>query len=355
MHRRVTFKKSGGLIKTPTRRRYLDGVPDDDSALLEVVLTLREADPRGSRIANVLRETFDQLYDGGRTGRYRWDQLFKTEKTHFGTLVEINLQREFRFDDGLKLDYRIAGHEVDAKYSQDLWRWMLPPEAVGELCLVVSASDKLSTFSAGVVRATLDRLSPGSNRDAKKNLSLAGRDAVVWLHREAPMPPNVLLQLPPSDVEAVFAQRSGQQKVNELFRRATGQRVSRAAVETVARQRDPMKRVRANGGARQHLAPEGIAIFGGDYRWQREVAVHLGLPGPGEGEFVSCYLARADDASDHPRVELGGQGWHIGSLATASPVPLDVYSRFTPTLSAPSVTLAEVQRGNQPLADNEAD
>jgi hypothetical protein len=26
--------------------------------------------------------------------------LYKTEKTHFGTLVEINLQREFGFADG---------------------------------------------------------------------------------------------------------------------------------------------------------------------------------------------------------------------------------------------------------------
>ncbi len=38
-----------------------------------------------------------------------WDQLFKTEKTHCGTLVEINLHREFKFQDGTKLDYQIAG------------------------------------------------------------------------------------------------------------------------------------------------------------------------------------------------------------------------------------------------------
>ena len=47
----------------------------------------------------------DQLYDGQRTGRYRWDQLRKTEKTHCGTLVEINMQREFLFEDGSKLDF----------------------------------------------------------------------------------------------------------------------------------------------------------------------------------------------------------------------------------------------------------
>ncbi len=47
------------------------------------------------------------LLDGQHTGRYRWDQLHKTEKTHFGTLVEINLQRAFGFDDGMTMDFAI--------------------------------------------------------------------------------------------------------------------------------------------------------------------------------------------------------------------------------------------------------
>ena len=49
------------------------------------------------KVAKVLRRTYDMLLDGQHTGRYRWDQLLKTEKTHFGTLVEINLQRAFGF------------------------------------------------------------------------------------------------------------------------------------------------------------------------------------------------------------------------------------------------------------------
>jgi hypothetical protein len=97
-------------------------------AISGVVMPITSVDASGQTVATVLRRTFDQLYDGGRTGRYRWDQLFKTEKTHFRTLVEINLQREFEFEDGRKLDFRIAGHEVDAKYSQDIWKWRLPPE-----------------------------------------------------------------------------------------------------------------------------------------------------------------------------------------------------------------------------------
>ena len=51
----------------------------------------------------------------------------QAEKTHFGTLVEQHQP----FEDGLSLDYRIAGAEVDCKYSQRPWGWMIPPEARG--------------------------------------------------------------------------------------------------------------------------------------------------------------------------------------------------------------------------------
>ncbi|ALI28822.1 hypothetical protein XA26_50270 [Mycolicibacterium fortuitum] len=293
---------------------------EPDKARDEVVATILELDPQGQRIGAALRRTFDQLYDGGRTGRYKWSQLYKTEKTHFGTLIEINLQREFKFEDGDKLDYRIAGHEVDAKYSQKMGAWMLPPEAVGELCLALSASDEQSRFSVGVVRATPGVLNSGNNRDSKKTLSAAGRDSIVWLHRDHPMPPNVLLQMPEVDVTSVFTQRSGQQRVNELFRRATGRLVSRAAVETVAQQLDPMKRVRTNGGARQHLAPEGLAIFGGDYTWQREAAAALGLPVPTDSQFVSAYLR-----STCAGTRIQGTQWTLADRDTASPIPLSMY------------------------------
>jgi len=157
----------------------------EDAARDSVVRALQQLDPDGEITGQVLRDTFDQLYDGARTRRYRWDQLFKTEKTHFGTLVEINLQRTFLFDDGAKLDYSIAGHEVDAKFSQSAGGWMLPPEAVGELCMVVTASDTTSKFSLGVVRASELLLNGGKNRDAKKTLSAAGRATIAWVHEHA--------------------------------------------------------------------------------------------------------------------------------------------------------------------------
>jgi Restriction endonuclease NaeI len=78
---------------------------DPDAELDAVEAELYRLDPTGDQVAMVLRDTLDQLYDGQRTGRWTYDQLHKTEKTYMGTLVEINLHRQFGFDDGNATDY----------------------------------------------------------------------------------------------------------------------------------------------------------------------------------------------------------------------------------------------------------
>jgi hypothetical protein len=282
----------------------------DDGDLERVAAHLLGEDPGGRRFAGALRRTIDMLLDGQHTGRYRWEELHKTEKTHAGTLVEINLQREFGFADGERLDYRICGTDVDCKFSQAMGGWMIPPEAEHGLCLLVWASDETGAWSAGLVRATSACLRDTANRDRKRTLSPVGKAAIRWLFRDAALPENALLRLRPWDVAAIMARKSGQQRVNELFRRAQGRPVSRTAVLTVVtRPGDPMKRVRYNGGARDQLRPEGIVIFGG-YASHQAGARALGLPAAGDGEFVSARLARRRaHHGDAPWVSLDGEDW----------------------------------------------
>ncbi len=280
-----------------------------DPALERAADYLERLDPDGQRTASVLRATLDQLYDGQRTGRYRWDQLHKTEKTHCGTLVEINLHREFEFEDGVALDYRIVGEDVDCKYSQTLGGWMIPPEAHSHLCLVVWADDVSSLWSMGLVRTTVDRLNSGGNRDKKSTLNASGRAAIRWLFSQNPLPPNVLLQLPRTTVDRIMGMRHGTQRLNELFRSSLGMRVGRGVVATVAQQDDYMKRIRANGGSRTALKPEGIVILG-QYRSHVSVARTLGVPEPGRGESVAVRLALAD-AAGPGTVELEGAWWRL--------------------------------------------
>ena len=295
-------------------------VPTRD--LVAVAAELRGLDRDGSRMAAAIRGALDMLLDGQHTGRYRWDQLHKTEKTHAGTLVEIALARTLRLADGTALDYTIAGADVDCKFSHRLGGWMIPPEADGKLMLLVQASDEDGTWSAGLVRAAEENLRPAGNRDGKRALSDRGRAAVRWLHARAPLPENALIRLPEPDVTAIFALPSGQQRVNELFRRAQRMRVSRTVVATVAMQDDYMKRVRDGGGARDQLRAEGIVIFG-DYAGDQVLASALGLPRPGPGEFVSARLvpparafpARAGRRPDYAR----SSGWRAPTGCSPPP------------------------------------
>jgi Restriction endonuclease NaeI len=285
-----------------------------DPALAAVAAELTALDADGARMAAAIRGALDMLLDGQHTGRYRWDQLHKTEKTHAGTLVEIALARTLHLADGVALDYTIAGADVDCKFSQRLGGWMIPPEADGQLLLLVQASDEDGTWSAGLLRATEDNLRPAGNRDAKRALNESGRAAVRWLHARAPLQENALIRLSSTEVAAVLAPASGQQRVNELFRRAQRMRVSRTVVATVARQDDYMKRVRDGGGAREALRAEGIVIFG-DFAGDQVLASALGLPRPGAGEFVSARLARGIASDGGRSVRLDGADWVLASPA----------------------------------------
>lgn len=279
-------------------------LPAPDAALEQVALELVRADPTGLRWGAVIRRTFDMVYNGQQTGRYKWEQLMKTEKTHFGTLFEINAQREFAFEGGDSTDFRIAGHQVDAKWSQSDGGWMLPPEVFDEVALVGTGSDSLSKWSLGLIRVTSDVRRDGSNRDKKSQLTAAGRDRIRWLWRDAPLRPNVLLKLPEDAVARIFAQKHGTKKLDQLFREAEGKIVHRNAVATVSQQLDHQKRLRANGGSRTSLQPEGYLILSGQYH--RELARAFGVAVPLTDEYISVRVVPSVLAD---AVMLDGRGW----------------------------------------------
>jgi hypothetical protein len=303
-----------------------------DPQLRAVAAELISLDPDGVRVGRVLRRTYDMLLDGQHTGRYRWDQLYKTEKTHFGTLVEINLQREFGFADGKAMDFAICGIDVDCKYSQDLADWMIPPEAVGQLILGLWASDDRGIWSLGLIRAHNHLLtSYRGNRDLKRRLSAMGKTSLTWLFLGYKLPENALLGIPPADVQKIFeCSRYGTKRVDMLFRLAQQRLISRTVVATVAQQEDYMKRVRGTGGSRSSLRPEGIVIIG-QYDSHRRIAEALKIPVPGPGESVSVRLThRRPHHARLPFVTLSGDDWVIAQAedpAETAPVLPDIKDR----------------------------
>ena len=161
----------------------------------------------------------------------------------------------------------------------------------------------------GVVRADETALGTGGNRDRKTSLTAEGKEQVRWLFDHADLPPNVLLHLPEYVADEIMGETSGAARVNALLRLAQGQLISRTAIETVAQQKDPMKRLRKNGGARSALGAEGIVIFG-QYEAHGDVAEAFDLPRPGQGECVSTRLIPTDSSIGVP---IGHRRWRIAN------------------------------------------
>lgn len=115
--------------------------------------------------------------------------------------------------------------------------------------------------------------------------------------------------------------KSGQQRINEIFRVALGQPVGRGVVATLGQQDDYMKRVRANGGARTVLQPEGIVILG-QYSSHVAIARDLGIPVPENGESISVRLVQTKSRGTGV-ARIDGGLWRVATPAdpvTRAPV-----------------------------------
>jgi hypothetical protein len=306
-----------------------------DPELSAVEAELHRLDPAGAQVASVLRDTLDQIYDGQHTGRWSYDQLHKTEKTHVGTLVEINLHRQFGFADGTATDYRIAGIEVDCKYSMTYGGWELPPEAIDHICLLITTNDQRSSWDAGLVRVSSNLLRAGANRDAKRQLTAGGHAHIrtLWPGNQR-LDENLFLNLAAGIRDRIFNARAtrgsqhGQARTNELFRLVQHRIIRRAELATVAQQDDFMKRARGNGGARTQLRAEGILVLGHQDN-DPLIAAALGLPIPAKGEFVSGRVIPAQDDRHDPVATIDGQAWSLARFGDPV-VPAPVVPRGEP-------------------------
>jgi hypothetical protein len=240
-------------------------VEDYDTALNEVFATLNNIGDIATIVAQTVRKSIDDVIDSERTGRWSVIQLEKTEKTYIGTRVEIGLVDRLRLSRGTKLDTTITGCEVDIKFSLSD-SWMIPSEAVNQVCLLVSADDEKGHYSFGAFRATPASLCPGTNKDGKKAISATGKQRIKWVTRKGFLSKNPLAELDADVRTAILSRPKGQQRINELFRRVKNRPISRRLLCALAQQDDPMKRVR---DAKKQLSKEGIVVVCGRYKEER--------------------------------------------------------------------------------------
>lgn len=268
---------------------------DGDLQLIERLKAAILRSAKGSerfkqQIPLLLRKAIDEVIDSPRTGRFTADELEKTEKTYLGTKVEILLRGWLGIPKGKVLDLSIDGVETDIKNTMGS-NWMIPSEAIGHPCILVKTNEELSRFSLGIIVAREEFLCTGKNRDGKRSISAEGRQSIDWILKDENYPENIWSGFNAELRRKITSEPPGTKRVDALFRFVQEKPISRAHVLAVAPQKDAMKRLRKNGGARDSLARDGIALLSGNY--DKDLIAKLNLPKCKKDEFIS-YKPRTD-------------------------------------------------------------
>lgn len=239
----------------------------------------------------MMRRIIDSVVDAPRTGRRLYDELEKTEKTYIGTRVEIELRAHLGFPKG-KLDLMIDGHDVDVKHTMGN-TWMIPEEAIDKPCILVAADEDQDRCYLGIVIASLENCTQGKNKDSKRSVSAEGFSNVLWFVKGESYPANFWKSVPEEQIRIIFLGKTGNDRVSALFKALLEKPIARDIALAVARQKDSLKRLRANGGARDVLAKEDIVLLSGKYNG--DLIKKLGLPACTPDEFISKHLTKPDE------------------------------------------------------------
>lgn len=238
-----------------------------------------------SAFPQTIRDAIDFVLDPIRTGRTTLGDLDNVEKTFVGLKIEHYVRDMLGAPKGLR-DLEINGQDVDIKNTLDN-AWMIPPETYAreDPCLVITSKEAESTCWLGLMMARQAYLN-APNRDGKRGVKSSALAHVLWLVDGAPYPPSVWARF---DMEAFAKLRKvqpGTERAAQFFRNTLDVVVPREVVQALLfDQRDPLKRLRQNQGARELLQPEGIALLSGSYG--RKVLRALGRPEIAPDEFLA--------------------------------------------------------------------
>lgn len=237
------------------------------------------------KLRGFFRSAIDEVIDTARTERFFLSELEKTEKTYLGTKFEILLRDWMKVPKGIVLDLLIGGQEVDVKSTTGgKSGWMIPPEAIGHLCVLLRVNEDASTCAVGLVRARKEYLRVGENRDKKTSFSAEGTRNIWWIAHDFAYTPNFWNRISDQLRRDIMSQRFGTRRLAKLFETCLEMPVSRVLIAGIAAQDDYMKRLRRNGGARDVLAKKGIAVLYSGY--DRDLMKAFGLKF-GDREFLS--------------------------------------------------------------------
>lgn len=270
---------------------------------IELLRMIGEGESFPEQFSNLIADAIEFVLDPVRTGRTRLSELDNVEKTFVGLKIEHFVRDLLDAPKGIR-DLRINGHDVDVKNTLDN-SWMIPPETYRkeEVCLVINSKDDERLCWLGLFVARESYLN-APNRDGKRGVKSEAVRNVLWLVEGQPYPES---RWAPFDMEKFRKIRKeikgGTKRASEFFRANLEVPVHRKVIQSLLYpQVDYMKRIRDNGGARDVLMPEGIALLSGSY--DNAKLLELGRTTIGRDEIIAIKPRSPEEYETFQRLGL---------------------------------------------------
>jgi hypothetical protein len=216
------------------------------------------------RFPALVREAIDFVLDPVRTARTTMAELDSIEKTFVGLKIEHVVRDMLDVPKGLR-DLVIDGTDVDVKNTIGD-NWMIPPETyrTEDVCLVIASEESSHRCWMGLVVARNAYLN-APNRDQKRSFKSEAFGNILWLVEAAPYPVSRWASINMDRFRELKKIRGGTNRAVAFFSENLRLPVHRDVIHSLLLQHDYMKRLRANGGARDVLKGRGVALLSGIY------------------------------------------------------------------------------------------
>jgi hypothetical protein len=268
------------------------------------------------KFPGIVRDAIDFVLDPVRTARTKVKDLDNVEKTFIGLKLEHFVRDMLDVPKGLR-DLRISDLDVDIKNTVGQ-NWSIPVETyrASEPCLLMAINDDNFTCSLGLIIAKPAYLHAGSgNRDSKKGVSSEGFKNIMWLVHDEHFPASRFIDLDMARFRELRKIKGGNTRLVLFIRENLRRVIHRDVVLALLfDQYDPMKRLRANGGAPDTLKDEKITILIGTFRVDRVVAERFGFADLQPDEVIGI------DARSDYEWEMTKRPRFLGSLIDGSSI-----------------------------------
>lgn len=238
-----------------------------------------------SRFPEIISDAVDYVIDPVRTGRTKVSELDNVEKTFIGLKIEHFLRDFLGVPKGIR-DLRLLDEDVDVKNTVRK-NWMIPPETFrnSEACILVMVATEERRCSLGIIVARDEYLNK-PNRDGKRSIKSSSFENIFWMFQDRDLPESRYEGLDMLRFRELRKLKGGSKRTAQFFRENQGKVIHRSVLQGLLfDQKDYMKRVRGNGGARDILFDEKISILSGYYH--AKLIAKFGLQYCGRDEFVS--------------------------------------------------------------------